>query len=163
MSSLRCPRPAYACLDFPSPVSRPRLCRKTNGSAAVAKFSPCPSGLPVLPLRYVLAAFRPDVHTWPSRSVPSVPPCQRTHTWTNPRSFAFPLVEGSTSSLVTIDHAGSRPACAAGLKPQPLSVRLQDGLGFLQRSSARHSLNAPCGIACLYEAECRVYHVPLEQ
>src|SRR5271167_4324159 len=104
MSSLRCPLPASACLDFPSPVSRPRLCRKTSGSAAVARFAPCPSGLPVLPLRYALAAFRPDVHIWPSRSVPSVPPCQRTHTWTNPRSFAFPLVEGSTSFLVTVEQ-----------------------------------------------------------
>jgi hypothetical protein len=55
----------------------------------------------------------------------------------NPRSFAFPLVEGSTGSLVMIDHAGSQPACAAELKQQLLSARLQGGLGFLQRSSAR--------------------------
>jgi hypothetical protein len=26
-----------------------------------------------------------------------------------------------------------------------------------------HSHNAPCGNVCLHEAECRVYHVPLEQ
>lgn len=48
----------------------------------------------------------------------------------NPHSFAFPLVEGSTSFFVTIDLAGSQPACAAELKPQLLSVPLQDGLGF---------------------------------
>jgi len=81
----------------------------------------------------------------------------------SPRSFAFPLVEGSTGSLVMIDHAGSRPAYAVELKRQPLSARLQDGLGFFQRSSARIPQTLPCGIVCLYEAECRVYHVPLEQ
>src|SRR5271170_5011023 len=59
--------------------------------------------------------------------------------------ICFSSYEGSTGSLVTNDLAGSRPACAAGLKPQPLSVRLQDGLGFLQRSSARHSHSTPCG------------------
>src|SRR5262245_59548120 len=37
-------------------------------------------------------------------------------------------------------------ACAMGLKPQPLSVRLPDGIGFLQRSSARHPHSAPCGV-----------------
>src|SRR5271169_3602549 len=116
MSSLHCPLPASACLDFPSPVSRPRLCRKTSGSAAVARFAPCPSGLPVLPLRYALAAFRPDVHIWPSRSVPSVPPCQRTHTWTNPRSFAFPLVEGSTSFLVTVDQCWKSARLRGGVE-----------------------------------------------
>jgi|ERR1022692_2798033 hypothetical protein len=31
---------------------------------------------------------------------------------------------------------------------QRVSVRLQNGLGFFQRSSALHFLNAPCGIAC---------------
>src|SRR5689334_6197303 len=34
------------------------------------------------------------------------------HTWKSPRSFAFPLVEGSTGFLVTNDLAGSQPACA---------------------------------------------------
>ena len=52
--------------------------------------------------------------------------------------ICFSSSEGSTSSLVTIDHAGSGPACAAELKPRLRSVRLQDGLCFLQRSSARH-------------------------
>jgi hypothetical protein len=81
----------------------------------------------------------------------------------SPRSFAFPLVEGSTGSLVMIDHAGSRPACAAGLKRQPLSARLQDGLGFLQRSSARMPTTLLAETSASHEAECRVYHVPLEQ
>ena len=73
--------------------------------------------------------------------------------------ICFSSYEGSTGSLVTNDCAGSQPACAAGLKPQPLSLRLQEGFCFLQRSSARHPLNAPCGVACLREAGCRVYHV----
>src|ERR1035438_3753284 len=60
--------------------------------------------------------------------------------------ICFSSCEGSTSSLVTIDHAGSQPACAAELKPQLLSIRLQDGFCFLQRSSARHSNGAPCGV-----------------
>jgi len=54
-------------------------------------------------------------------------------------------------------------ACAAGLKQQPLSVRLQDGLRFLQRSSAPHPHSFPCGVACLTEAGCRVYQVSLMQ
>jgi hypothetical protein len=74
--------------------------------------------------------------------------------------ICFSSYEGSTGFLVTTDHAGSQPACAAGLKPQPLSIRLQEGFCFLQRSSARHPINAPCGVACLREAGCRVYHVP---
>ena len=65
----------------------------------------------------------------------------------NPRSFAFPLEEGSTGFLVTNDRAGSGPACAVELRLQLLSVRLQDGFGFLQRSSARHSVDVPCGSA----------------
>jgi len=93
----------------------------------------------------------------------ALPPGQRTHTWMNPRSFAFPLVEGSTGSLVMIDPAGSQPACAAGLKRQPLSARLQDGLGFLQRSSARIPTTLLAETSASHEAECRVYHVPLEQ
>ena len=60
--------------------------------------------------------------------------------------ICFSSYEGSTGSLVTNDLAGSRPACAAGLKPQPLSVRLQDGFRFLQRSSARHPRSIPCGV-----------------
>jgi hypothetical protein len=35
--------------------------------------------------------------------------------------ICFSSYEGSTGSLVTNDLAGSRPACAAGLKRQPLS------------------------------------------
>ena len=60
--------------------------------------------------------------------------------------ICFSSYEGSTSFLVTIDHAGSRPACAAELKRQLLSVRLPDGICFLQRSSARHSINPPRGV-----------------
>ena len=77
--------------------------------------------------------------------------------------ICFSSLRGSTGFLATHDRAGSRPACAAELKPQLLSIRLQDGVGFFQRSSARHPRNAPCGVACLQEAECRVYHVPREQ
>jgi hypothetical protein len=61
--------------------------------------------------------------------------------------ICFSSYEGSTGSLVTNDLAGSQPACAEGFKPQPLSVRLQDGLGFFQRSSARHSRSTPCGVS----------------
>jgi len=32
---------------------------------------------------------------------------------------------------------------------QPLSARLQGGVGLLQRSSTRHALGVPCGSACL--------------
>jgi hypothetical protein len=74
--------------------------------------------------------------------------------------ICFSSNEGSTGFLVTTDPAGSQPACAAGLKPQPLSLRLQAGFCFLQRSSARHPINAPYGVVCLPEAGCRVYHVP---
>jgi len=77
--------------------------------------------------------------------------------------ICFSSCEGSTSSLVTIDRAGSWPACAAELKPQLLSIRLRDGFGFLQRSSARHFVNTPCGVPASLEAKCRAYHVPLEQ
>jgi hypothetical protein len=77
--------------------------------------------------------------------------------------ICFSSCEGSTSSLVTIDHAGSQPARAAELKPQLLSIRLQDGLCFLQRSSARHFVSTPCGVPASDEAKCRVYHVLLEQ
>jgi hypothetical protein len=60
--------------------------------------------------------------------------------------ICFSSWEGSTSSLVMIDHAGSWPACAAELKPQLLSIRLQDGVCFLQRSSARHPHSAPYSV-----------------
>ena len=77
--------------------------------------------------------------------------------------ICFSSYEGSTGSLVTNDLAGSRPACAAGLKRQPLSARLQDGLGFLQRSSARIPTTLLAETSASHEAECRVCHVPLEQ
>ena len=50
-----------------------------------------------------------------------------------------------------------------GVMLQLLSAPLQGGLSFLQRSSARHPLSVPRGIACLREAGCRVYHVPFKQ
>jgi hypothetical protein len=45
-----------------------------------------------------------------------------------------------------MDHAGSQPACAVELRSQLLSIRLRDGFGFLQRSSARHPHSTPCGV-----------------
>src|ERR1035438_5443919 len=54
LSRLLRPLRVFSCLDFPSLVSRPRLCRKTNGSAAVARLSPCPSGLSVLARKSVV-------------------------------------------------------------------------------------------------------------
>ena len=119
-----------------------RRCRRPLPSEPDVRVSPHPAqadakprvnGAGVTPIAPACRLY--DTRLQPSH--PALPPGQRTHTWMSPRSFAFPLVEGSTGSLVTIDRAGSRPACAAGLKPQPLSVRLQDGLCFLQRSSAR--------------------------
>jgi hypothetical protein len=46
---------------------------------------------------------------------------------------------------------------------QLLSALLLGGLGFLQRSSARHSVSALCSAPASSEAECRVYHVSFKQ
>jgi hypothetical protein len=62
-----------------------------------------------------------------------------------PRSFAFPLVEGSTGFLVTNDPAGSQLACATK-SIALLSAPLQDGVGFLKRSVA-HTLSASLAVS----------------
>ena len=64
----------------------------------------------------------------------------------NPRSFAFPHVEGSASFLVTTDHAGSQRRLRDRVMLQLLSVLLSGGLRFLQRSSTRHPHSTPCGV-----------------
>ena len=84
------------------------------------------------------------VGTGPSQSGPNVTRGLRMHRWNNPRSFAFPLVEGSTGFLVTNDPAGSQPA-ARRSDVALLSAPLQNGVGFLQRSVAPHLLSLPCG------------------
>jgi hypothetical protein len=48
-SRLLRPLPACSCPDCASLVSQPTLDRKTSGSAAIARLSPCRDGLPVLP------------------------------------------------------------------------------------------------------------------
>ena len=70
--------------------------------------------------------------------------------------ICFSSNEGSTGFLVTNDPAGSGPACAEGLEPQPLSVRLPDGVGFLQRSVAPHLASLPCGRPSSEEERCGV-------
>jgi len=67
--------------------------------------------------------------------------------------ICFSSYEGSTGFLVTTDHAGSQPACAVELRQQFLSARLQDGICFFQRSSARHPDSSASRRACLDEAE----------
>ena len=132
-------------LDFPSHVSQPRLGRKTSGSAAIAKFSPCPSGLPVSPLRYALAASGRRVGTGPSQSGPNVTRGLRMHTWKNPRSFAFPLVEGFYRLSRNERPCWKSARLRGSVMLQLLSAPLQDGIGFLQRSVAPHLVSFPCG------------------
>jgi hypothetical protein len=128
-------RPA---LPPPAPLRTGRESFPSSGSSrckAPRKRSRCHDGL-------IPACHLYDTGLQPSH--PALSPSQRTHTWINPRSFAFPPVEGFTGFLVTIDPAGSRPACAVEWL-QLLSALLPGGFGFLQRSVAPHPFNLPCG------------------
>jgi len=46
---LLCPHPTCSCPCCVSLASQPTLDRRTSGSAAIARLSPCHDGLPVLP------------------------------------------------------------------------------------------------------------------
>jgi hypothetical protein len=63
--------------------------------------------------------------------------------------ICFSSHESSTGFLVTTDHAGSQRRWRGRVMSQLLSARLLGGLRFFQRSSARYSDNAPCGVVCL--------------
>ena len=139
------PHPAQA-------VTKPRT-SETGGTAVHPAMSLCDTGLQP---PHVTHPFGPVDLVGVSRRVRG-----RTHGQVHVRLLF--LVERFHQLSRNARPCWKSARLRGGVMLQLLSAPLQGGLGFLQRSSARHPLSVPCGIACLNEAGCRVYHVPFRQ
>ena len=127
------PPRTFVCLDCPSLVSRPRLCRKTSRSAAVARLSPCPSDFScvaltiracsLLTLAFTLGPVNlfPSGAAWPEDAHAVL---LRVHLLFPPAKVLRVFSSRTTRWKSARLHGG--------VMLQPLSAPLQSGLRFFQ-------------------------------